>query len=297
MEHSQMSKYFEYPCGCRFEIVGEKNGSPLLKFNTDIKDIPLNCSRTWQILGDGNTKGVFQLESQLGQSKAKDLKPINIEHLSALTAILRPGCLQSKLDGKTITDKYIDRKNGIEPTDVFHPALKDILESTYQVLIYQESIMQAAQKVAGFTLLEADALRKGIAKKKTDIISKLKAEFIDKSIELDIITKEDAEQIFSWIEKSARYSFNKCISPNTIVNTKDGPKTIDELDVGEQIDTPEGYSEVLDKIESGIKRVYEITTEDGKTMICTLDHEFLCSDNIKRKLSEIIEYNLEIIVQ
>ena len=205
-----MSKWFEYPCGCKFEVVGtDKNGSPLLDFNTILQHIPLHCQRTWDLIGQGNTKGVFQLESQLGQAKAKSLRPLHIEHLSALAAILRPGCLNSKLDNKSITDKYIDRKNNVEPIEVFHPALKDILESTYQVLIYQESIMQVSQKVAGFTLLEADSLRKGIGKKKTDIIAKLKKEFIDKACELKIITKEDAEQIFGWIEKSARYSFNK----------------------------------------------------------------------------------------
>jgi hypothetical protein len=290
-----MKQYFSYPCGCKFEILGERNGSPLLKFSTNFADIPLNCQKTWDLIGEGNTKGVFQLESQLGQSKAKALKPLHIEHLSALAAILRPGCLNSLLDKKSITDHYIDRKNGIEEAAVFHPALQDILASTYQVLIYQESIMQVSQKVAGFTLLEADSLRKGIGKKKTEIIAKLKLEFINKADELKIITREDAEQIFGWIEKSARYSFNKCLSPETIVETKTGAKTIDQLQIGEEIESPEGYTTVVNKFENGFKEVYTITLEDGKEITCTLDHEFLCLDGIKRKLSQILEAGLEIV--
>lgn len=87
--------YAEYDCGCRFEVVDK--GPPVrLKVKADASILPLDCSRTWGIIGDGNTKGVFQLESRFGQQYAKKLRPENMEHLAALSAILRPGCVSKK---------------------------------------------------------------------------------------------------------------------------------------------------------------------------------------------------------
>jgi hypothetical protein len=89
-----MSEIFEYPCGCKFPITGKNaDGSPLVSFDPRIEYTPLTCERTWDLISSGNTKGVFQLESRLGQKIAKELKPRNIEHLAALVAIMRPGCI------------------------------------------------------------------------------------------------------------------------------------------------------------------------------------------------------------
>jgi DNA polymerase-3 subunit alpha len=94
------------------------------------------------------------------------LKPENIEQLSALISIMRPGCLEAIRDNKSVSDHFIDKKNGKESVDYFHPALEDSLKSTYGEMIYQEQAMQIARAIAGFDLKEADMLRKAIGKKK-----------------------------------------------------------------------------------------------------------------------------------
>lgn len=201
-----MTKYFEYKkCGCKFAL--DKNNNII--FDPDITKINLECSETWDLISNGNTKGCFQLESRLGRSMSKKLKPDSIEQLAALISIMRPGCLEAVRDGKTVSSHFIDKKNGLESVDYFHPALENILSNTFGEMVYQEQAMQIAKDLAGFDLQEADMLRKAIGKKKADEMSKLKDKFIKGCNKLAIISNDQADQIFSWIEKSQRYSFNK----------------------------------------------------------------------------------------
>jgi len=175
----------------------------------NFEDINLNCQKTWHLIGEGNTKGVFQLESRLGQSMSKKLKPQNIEQLAALISILRPGCLEAVRDGKTVSNHYIDKKNNAESVDYFHVALEPILSETFGEMVYQEQAMQICQRIADFDLSEADMLRKAIGKKNPAEMSRIKSIFIEKSKTSGIVNENEAEQIFGWIEKSQRYSFNK----------------------------------------------------------------------------------------
>lgn len=209
-------KYFTYSCGCKFPI--EENGLTKIHFHPQIENLNLECQRTWDLISEGNTKGVFQLESRLGKQTAKKLKPENIEQLSALIAILRPGCLEALREGKSVTNHYIDKKNKEESVDYFHPALEPILNSTYGEMIYQEQAMEIAKVIAGFNLQEADGLRKAIGKKKPEEMAKVKKKFIKGSKKLGIVSSDEAEQIFGWIEKSQRYSFNKSHSVSYAIN-------------------------------------------------------------------------------
>lgn len=184
----------------------------------NIDKIDTNCPKTWALLSEGNTKGCFQLESRLGQSMAKKLKPSNIEELAALISIMRPGCLEAVRDGKTVSQHFIDKKNGLESIDYFHSSLESILESTYGEMVYQEQAMQIAQKIAGFNLQQADELRKSIGKKNTELMAKVKGKFLSGAKQLGIVTESEAEQIFSWIEKSQRYSFNKSHAVSYAIN-------------------------------------------------------------------------------
>ncbi len=179
----------------------------MLLLNFD--DINTGCNETWNLIGDGNTKGVFQLESRLGQSMAKKLKPSNIEELAALISIMRPGCLEAFRDGKSVSNHFIDKKNHLESIDYFHPALESILKPTFGEMVYQEQAMEICQKIANFDLTEADMLRKAIGKKNPEEMNKIKDLFLEKTQKENIVTKDEAEKIFSWIEKSQRYSFNK----------------------------------------------------------------------------------------
>jgi len=211
-----MANFFAFECGCKFPIL-DNNPSKIL-FSPNAENINLDCEKTWDLIGSGNTKGCFQLESRLGQMMAKKLKPENIEQLSALIAIIRPGCLEAVRDGKTVTNHYIDKKNGLESIDYFHPSLESSLKTTYGEMIYQEQAMQIAKDIAGFDLKEADMLRKAIGKKKPEEMAKIKTKFIEGAKNSNIVTEKQAEEIFSWIEKSQRYSFNKSHSVSYAIN-------------------------------------------------------------------------------
>jgi DNA polymerase III alpha subunit len=171
--------------------------------------IDYNCDKTWKLFAEGKTKGIFQLESNLGKSWSKKLAPINLEELSALIAIIRPGTLKAFVDGKSMTQHYVDRKHGREEVTYLHQALEEILKPTYGILVYQEQSMRIAQKIAGFNLQEADVLRKAIGKKNAALMNEVKKSFIEGASKVNLVTKDEAEQIFGWIEKSARYAFNK----------------------------------------------------------------------------------------
>ena len=193
-----------FACGCKFDVVNDH-----IIYNPNIEQLSLDCKATWDLICDGNTKGVFQLESQLGRSMSERVKPRNMEQLSDLVAIIRPGCMEAIVDGKSLTNHYIDRKHKVDPVEYFHDALKPILKSTYGILVYQEQALLIARDIAGFDLQEADILRKAIGKKNVSLMTELKEKFITKAVEKGTVTREQSEEIFSWIEKSQRYSFNK----------------------------------------------------------------------------------------
>lgn len=213
-----MSEHYQFECGCKFKVLDKKNQFPLLEFDPQLSKINLSCKRTWDLISSGNTKGCFQLESRLGQTMAKKLKPSNIQELSGLISILRPGCLEAYRDGKSVSNHYIDKKNGLESIDYFHPALEPILKDTYSEMIYQEQAMSISKELAGFDLQEADELRKAIGKKQADKMSKLKSKFIAGCLKTGKINKDEADQIFGWIEKSQRYLFNASHSISYAMN-------------------------------------------------------------------------------
>jgi DNA polymerase-3 subunit alpha len=212
-----MNKKFQYSCGCSFPLTQTDNTNKI-QFDPDVDNINLECDKTWELISSGNTKGCFQLESRLGRSIAKKLKPSNIEELSALISIIRPGCLEAVRDGKTVTNHYIDKKNGLESVDYFHKSLEPILNKTYGEMVYQEQAMEIAKTIAGFDLQEADMLRKAIGKKKPEEMAKIKSKFISGCMQKNIVSETESEQIFGWIEKSQRYSFNKSHSISYAMN-------------------------------------------------------------------------------
>jgi len=194
----------EFKCGCQFE----ENNKGLPIFAPYFDKIRLTCPDTWELISSGNTKGVFQLDSQLGQSLSSKAQPHDMNELADLTAILRPGCMDSLVEGKTLTNHYIDRKHGRDEVKYFHPALEPILRATYGILVYQEEALHIAKDIAGYNLSEAEILRKAIGKKKVELMAKVKAQFLDKIEAHQIVTREEGQEIFSWIEASQRYAFN-----------------------------------------------------------------------------------------
>ncbi len=157
----------------------------------------------YKMIAEGNVLGVFQMESEGFRSFVMRLKPSRFEDLIAALALFRPGTLAS--GG---ADMYIRRKHGLEKVDYYHPDLKDILDETYGVIVYQEQIMQIASKMAGFTLGKADILRRAIGKKKLKVMMQMKEEFIEGGVSKGY-SRELMEQIWEVIVKFAEYGFNK----------------------------------------------------------------------------------------
>lgn len=292
-------------CGCKFSKDEHGNIIYVPKFNAPNQVIDLECPLVWELFRTGNTKGIFQLESNLGRGKSKEVAPTNIMELADLISIIRPGSAEALLeDGKSVTWHYIQRKAGKEDVSYFHPALEAALKNTYGLLIYQEQALAIAKDIGGFSMEEAEVLRKAIGKKKADIMAEMKKLFVTKAEAHGVVNKEEAEEIFSWIEASQRYSFNACLNPNTLVYTQNYLyKTIEELNIGEYILAPKSdlsgdeFVKVIDKFDNGEKDVYEITLESGKKIESTLDHKFLCEDNIIRPLYEILNNGHSIICE
>lgn len=296
-----MPDYYTFPCGCKFEILGPpigKNTIPRLKW--DIESTPTNCDETWKAISTGFTKGIFQLESELGKNWSREISPDNLDDLGAISALIRPGCLASYIDGKNLTQHFADRKAGNEPIAKFHDTVDNVLLDTYGILTYQEQAMRLVQEVALFSEQEADALRKAIGKKLPEEMAKVKKLFLEKAKSAGIISDAQAIEIFDWIEKSQRYSFNKCLSPNTIVETSLGEfKTIEDINIGEQIKAPNNnsykYVRVINKYNNGKKKMYKTILESGKTIISTIDHKFLCDNGEILPLYEILHRKLNIV--
>jgi len=169
----------------------------------NLREIPLDDPKVYEMLGKGDTLGVFQLESSGMRSLIQQMKPQQIEDIIALLALYRPGPL-----GSGMVEDFIRRKQGITPIEYLHPLLEPILQETYGIFVYQEQIMRCAQELAGFTLGQADLLRRAMGKKDPATMAKQREVFIDgaklKGIDLDL-----AGHIFDLMAHFAGYGFNK----------------------------------------------------------------------------------------
>jgi hypothetical protein len=238
VEASRLDKGDKYvfPCGCVFPIVKDRPDvhGQHKAIAYDLENVSLKCEATWDLISSGRTRGIFQLESNLGKSWAKKLKPRNMEHLAALVALLRPGCLQVKDElGRNMPEIYSLRKNGVDEVTYTIQAVEPVLRATYGVMTYQEQMMQLARDLAGFDLVEVDKLRKAAGKKDQALMAKIGELFIEKADKLGIITREQAEALFENFRKSGRYLFNKCIAADEkVLRPKGGAKsdyTVEEM--------------------------------------------------------------------
>jgi DNA polymerase-3 subunit alpha len=170
----------------------------------DIDNIPKDDADVYKMLSNGETSGVFQLESSGMTAYLKSLKPERIEDLIAMVALYRPGPL-----GSGMVEDFIDRKHGIKKVEYPHPLLKPVLEETYGVMVYQEQVMQVASVLAGFTLGQADQLRRIMGKKKAYLLPPERERFIKGCKECNNIDAKTAGSIFDLMEYFSGYGFNK----------------------------------------------------------------------------------------
>ncbi len=171
--------------------------------DVDIKNISLEDSKTFELLGAGKTVGVFQLESSGMRDLLRKIRPSRFEDIIAILALYRPGPL-----GSGMVDEYIKRKKGEIDVKYDHPTLESILQETYGVIIYQEQVMQIVSALAGFSMADADNVRKIMSKKKPSAMAKLRAQFFE-GTDKNNIDRGIAEKIFDQIEYFAGYGFNK----------------------------------------------------------------------------------------
>jgi len=167
----------------------------------DIDKIDFDDSESFKLLGNGQTVGIFQFESGGMQEYLKQLKPQNLEELTAMNALYRPGPMAN-------IPSFIKRKFGNEAIRYLHPIMEKSLKNTFGIIVYQEQVMQLVQDLAGFSLGEADVMRRAMGKKKPEEMAKLKPQFAEGCAK-NGLTKKAADEIFDLIAEFANYGFNK----------------------------------------------------------------------------------------
>ncbi|WP_181349831.1 DNA polymerase III subunit alpha [Thalassobacillus sp. CUG 92003] len=166
-----------------------------------VKDIPFDDALTYELLKEGKTNGIFQLESSGMKGVLQRLRPSHFEDVVAVNALYRPGPME-------YISVYINRKHGLERVQYPHPDVAPLLEKTFGVLVYQEQIMQVAEKIAGFTLGQADILRRAVSKKKDAELKEQRTAFIEGCVARGY-DRAVATEIFEWIVKFSNYGFNR----------------------------------------------------------------------------------------
>jgi len=211
MPVTQFNMKWVEPAGLvKFDFLGLKTLT-VLKFavdllkrrgiELDLSAIPLDDKATYDLLARAEAVGVFQLESQGMRRALLDMKPDRFEDIIALVALYRPGPMAN-------IPTYCARKHGEEEPDYIHPKLEEVLKETFGVIVYQEQVMQAAQLLAGYTLGEADNLRRAMGKKIRSEMQAQRERFVSGCVERDI-AKSQADAIFDLLERFAEYGFNK----------------------------------------------------------------------------------------
>jgi len=203
-------KYAEAAGLVKFDFLGLKTLTVLKKsvelaalrgFQIDLLKLPEGDKKTYQLLSSGEATGIFQLESAGMRDTLKRLKPDCLEDIIALVSLYRPGPMDN-------IPTYIARKHGGEKPDYLHPKLEVVLKETFGVIIYQEQVMQIAQILAGYSLGEADLLRRAMGKKIRAEMEAQRSIFVTRSVE-NGVAEEQAKSIFDLIAKFAEYGFNK----------------------------------------------------------------------------------------
>jgi len=259
----------------------------------DMDDLPMDDPATFKLLEKGDLGGVFQLESSGMRQIVRDLKPSGLEDISSVLALYRPGPLDAGL-----IPKFINRKHGREKIDFADKILEPILSETYGIMVYQEQIMKIAQDMAGYSLGQADLLRRAMGKKKVSEMEKHKGQFIEGSTQKGV-PKKVADELWEQMVKFAEY----CLSADTqLLTVEYGPLAIGRI-VGERI-----FCHVYSVDENGFiytqpvaqwhdrgqQEIFEYQLEDGRTLRATADHKFMTSNGNMRPINEIFERGLEL---
>ena len=231
----------------------------------DLDRLPLDDKKTYEMLSEAKTFGVFQLESSGMRDALRGLRPEQLEDLIAMVSLYRPGPME-------LIPDFIQRKHGRSKITYEHPAMEKFTRETYGIMVYQEQIMQIASEMAGFTMGEADILRRAMGKKDRELMAKQREKFITGCRERNTSAAK-AERVWELMEKFAGYGFNKCLTGDTLIEMADGScKPITAIHEGDLVLTKDGPFRALGVRPSGSRQVGRLQLANGMTLRCTPDH-------------------------
>jgi DNA polymerase III subunit alpha len=259
----------------------------------DIDRLPANDPKTYQLLARGELEGIFQLESSGMRQVVRDLKPSNLEDISSILALYRPGPLDAGL-----IPKFINRKHGRENIEYQHQILEPILNETYGIMVYQEQIMKIAQDMAGYSLGQADLLRRAMGKKKVSEMQKHREMFVDGAAK-NGVKNTVATELFDQMVMFAEY----CLSADTELLTVEygwmpiGEIVMQELDCQVYSVNPQGHlytQPIWQWHHRGYQEVFEYELNDGTVLRATADHRFMTAGGLMLPIDRIFTEGLEL---
>ncbi|ADI65572.1 trans-splicing intein-formed DNA polymerase III subunit alpha N-terminal partner DnaE-N [Trichormus azollae] len=276
------------------EITGQERKAQHILAKGQHSTLPKEVQKAYSLLESGDLEGVFQLESSGMKQIVRDLKPSNIEDISSILALYRPGPLDAGL-----IPKFINRKHRREEIEYETGILEPILNETYGIMVYQEQIMKIAQDMAGYSLGQADLLRRAMGKKKVSEMQKQEEKFIDGAMK-NGVKKQVAEKLFADMLKFAEY----CLSYKTEVLTVEyGLIPIGEI-VEKRIECSlfsvdengNIYTQPIAQWHHrGVQEVYEYCLDDGTIIRATKDHKFMTTIGEMLPIDEIFERDLNLL--
>jgi DNA polymerase-3 subunit alpha len=231
----------------------------------DFDALPLDDPKAYALLSEARTFGVFQLESSGMREALRGLRPERLEDVIAMVSLYRPGPMD-------LIPDFIARKHGRAKITYEHPAMEKFTRETYGIMVYQEQIMQIASEMGGFTMGEADTLRRAMGKKDRDLMAKQREKFLTGCAERGT-TAAKAERVWELMEKFAGYGFNKCLTADTWIEMADGTrKPITAIRDGDVVMTKDGPHRAKAVRPSGMRQVGRLALANGLAVRCTPDH-------------------------